>query len=79
MGYIDQGQFHLLFHAGSPLGPGQVLGEDVPQSFVPLDIGGTSFRMPRKACTMSSDNVREIGVQASTAAYAYLLDHAPRI
>ena len=76
VGFIDDGQFHLLFHAGSPVLREQ-LGVDVPRSFVPLTINGTSFRVPRKAGRLSSRHVQEIEIKASTAGYVPSLGPPP--
>ena len=77
VGFIDDGQFHPLFHAGSPLGPGQELGVDAPRSFVPLTINGTSFRVPRKAGRLSSRLVQEIEVKVSATGYVRSLRPSP--
>jgi len=75
VGFIDEGQFHLLFYAGSQ--PGQELGVNVPKSFVPLTIKETSFRTPRKAGRLSSRHVQEVEVTASATGYALSLGQSP--
>ena len=71
MGFIARGQFYLLFHAGCPLKPGQVLGVDVPKSFVPLTIHERVVCAPRKAGIMSSESVHEIEIEAKASATGY--------
>lgn len=41
VGFIRYGRFHLLFSAGCPLGSRR-LGEDVPKTFQPLNVGPTT-------------------------------------
>jgi len=68
VGYIHLGQFFLLFHAGSER------GANVPQSFEPLTIGETTFRIPRGPDRFHTDSVKEIkatvGATISATPYA---------
>ena len=56
MGYILGGGFQLLFDAATPLGE-RVLGQDVPDDFVPLDVGPI-IPMERKPGVEMSSNIR---------------------
>ena len=64
VGFIRQGRFYLLFSAGSPLGERQ-LGEDVPVTFRPLDVGRLVRGQPLPPGCFRSYTVRE-GLGAST-------------
>jgi len=72
VGFIRRGQFHLLFHAGSPLGEVQ-LGDDVPSTFSPLTIGRTAFRDPRPPDCLHTGAVEAygagIGIMVPTPLY----------
>ena len=68
---IRRGQFHLLFHAGSLLEDVQ-LGVDVPETFEPLTIGTTEFRLSRGPDCLSTNTVEESGVGFSAALSAQL-------
>jgi len=61
VGYINNGQFHLLFHAGTRLEDVE-LGVNVPSSFEPLLIGKTVFRVPREPEPLHTDTVREVEI-----------------
>lgn len=60
VGFIREGQFHLLFSASCPLGERQ-LGEDVPATFEELAVGPPVFRQPRPPGCLRTNSVREIG------------------
>ena len=76
MGFIRCGQFHLLFHAGSPLDEVQ-LGDDVPSTFRPLNIGNTTFRDPRPPSCLHAGAIEEyvagLGAAVPTPLYAPFL------
>lgn len=60
VGFIRDGQFHLLFSAGRPLGE-RHLGDDVPISFEELTVGTPVFGEPRLPGCLRTDTVREVG------------------
>ena len=72
VGFIRRGKFYLLFSAGCPVG-NRKLGDDVPATFEPLDVGtlypGLSRRGPR--CLRTS-TVRQVGVNLGVTASAGL-------
>ena len=74
VGFIRNGQFHLLFSAGCPLG-GRQLGEDVPDTFEELTIGTPVFGQPRVPGCLRTDSVHEIGADlgASVSTTLYVL------
>jgi hypothetical protein len=55
-----------LFSAGCPLGDRQ-LGVDVPRTFQPLDVGPTIYTQPRRPGCISTNTVREAGVDLGTS------------
>ena len=67
VGYIRRGQFHLLFSAGTPLGSRE-LGTDVPYTFEPLDVGPIVPSDCRPSGYLSTDTVRQIGVDVGGSA-----------
>ena len=60
MGYIRCGRLHLLFSAGCPLGLRR-LGDDVPETFEPLDIGPVTLGEPRLPGHFGTSTVKESG------------------
>ena len=67
VGYIREGRFHLLFSAGVPLGT-RVLGDDVPRSFEPLDVGQIIHGEVRLAGYLRTGTVKEVGADVGTSA-----------
>jgi len=55
-----------LFSAGSPLGELEP-GEDVPTTFVPLEVGTPVFGKLREPCCLRTSNVRPLGPLSGTA------------
>jgi len=80
VGYISLGQFVPLFHAGSSMEDVEP-GVNVPQSFEPLTIGRTTFRIPREPDRFHTDSVKEIkatvGATISATPYAPSLRPSP--
>ena len=78
VGFVLCGKFHLLFHAGSPLGDRR-LGVDVPATFEPLDVDVETldFGPTRPPQCLHTDGVRQFGVDvgasASSGLYAVFL------
>ena len=66
VGYIREGRFHLLFSAGEPLGT-RVLGDDVPRTFEPLDVGQIIHGEVRPAGYLRTSTVKEIGAEVGTS------------
>ena len=60
VGFTRDGQFHLLFSAGSPLGTRRP-GIDVPEMFEELDIGTPAYKQPRLPGCICTDTVQELG------------------
>lgn len=65
--YIYDGAFRLLFSAGCPLGARQ-LGEDVPETFEPLNIGPVTLREPRLPGYLGTTTVKEFGADVGASA-----------
>jgi len=61
VGYVRRGRFHRLFSAGCPLGERQ-LGVDVPLTFKPLNVGPIVYSQPRLPGCLSTNTVRETGI-----------------
>ena len=78
VGFIRRGKFHLLFSAGSPLGDRQ-LGDDVPITFEPLDVGTPDFSQPRQPGCLRTSAVRQVGVGLGVATSANLYVVSPRV
>ena len=78
VGFIRDGQFHLLFSAGCQLGERQ-LGSDVPDTFEELTVGTPVFKQPRVPRCLCTDTIREIGasvgVGVSPTLYVEVLYH----
>ena len=67
VGYIRDGQFHLLFKAGRPLGD-RVVGEDVPKDFKPIyPVGPIIPAQPRSPGPLTSRCVRLLGSDLGTS------------
>ncbi|KAF9791044.1 hypothetical protein BJ322DRAFT_1171048 [Thelephora terrestris] len=69
VGYIRRGGFHLLFSATRPLDSCQ-LGQDVPQSFEPLDVGPFTLRQPLSPGCITESVVEKSGVDVGASASA---------
>jgi len=57
VGFIRNGQFHLLFSAGSPQTP----GEGVPITFEPLIVGDPVLDQPRRPDCLRTSTVQQLG------------------
>ena len=77
VGFIRRGKFHLLFSAGCPLGDRQ-LGDDVPTTFEPLDVGTLDSSQPRKPGCLHTESVRRIETGLGVATSASLYAPSPR-
>ncbi|TCD66570.1 hypothetical protein EIP91_001238 [Steccherinum ochraceum] len=66
VGYLRDGQFHLLFSAGCPLNDREP-GLDVPEDFVQLDVGPIISLQPRDEGALPTKTVEIIGGGASAA------------
>ena len=71
VGFIRRGKFHLLFSAGSPL-EDRRLGDDVPTTFEPLDVGDLDSSLPRQPGCLRTSTVRQFGVGLGATASASL-------
>ena len=78
VGFIRDGQFHLLFSAGCQLG-GRQPGSDVPDTFEELTVGTPVFRQPLVPGCLRTATIRElrasVGVGVSPTLYVEALDH----
>lgn len=70
MGFIRDGQFHLLFSAASPLGQRR-LGIDVPLTFQQLDVGDPVSDEREPGC-LHTPTVRQIGPYAGARGFTSL-------
>ena len=79
VGFIRDGQFTLLFHAGSPMQAVEP-GVNVPRTFRPLIIGETKFRDPRQPITLRVGAVEEytadLGITTSVPLYVLSLERS---
>jgi len=82
VGFIRDGQFNLLFSAGSPLGQRQ-LGDDVPTTFEQLIVGTPPPFEPRRPICLHTPTVRQLGVcfgsAEPTVPYVPSLDRSPTV
>ena len=67
VGFIRRGQFHLLFSAAIPIGSRE-LGVDVPHTFEQLYVGPIVSRDRRLPGYLSTDTVRQVGVDVGGSA-----------
>jgi len=74
VGFIRDGQFSLLFSAGSPLGDRQ-LGNDVPTTFEQLIVGTPTHVEPRGPGCLRTPNVQQLGISLDTTGFATMLAH----
>lgn len=71
IGYIDKGQFHLLFSAGLPLGARR-RGIDVPHAFEELPVESNKTRQPLPPGCTRTDTVQAIQARAGVFLSAVL-------
>ena len=76
VGYIRRGGFVLLFFAGSSLDKVK-LGNNVPRTFKPLDVGPIFRAHPRSPEYLSTDTVQEIPARASIYPYVRSVASSP--
>ena len=70
VGYIQRGHFVLLFRAAGEIGTRR-LGIDVPEDFVPLEIGAVVRDQPRLPRTcLHTTYVRQLGTGVEVSADA---------
>ena len=69
VGYIKEGQFHLLFNTGPQKDDERVIGQDVPEGFCPIEHLKGFPKEPRRPGAISTGSIKKLDGSVSVGVY----------